>query len=74
MSRKRKTKTPHEHPAPVVAWAGPSFKIGGWFTARRVESFRRAGFRAWCAAQGIDGERPLREWDQHFSRFQAAPT
>ena len=77
-SRKRKrttTKPPKPAaPPPPVQWSPPAFSLDSWFTARGVPGFRRAGFRAWCGVEGIEGDRPLREWDEHFSRFQAAPT
>jgi len=77
-SRKRKRNTTKPPPAlpppPPVQWRPPAFSLDSWFAARGVPGFRRAGFRAWCAGEGIDGDRPLREWDEQFSRFQAAPT
>lgn len=73
-SRKPKSTPPPMSEPPAVQWTPPGFRLDAWFVARGVPGYRRAGFRAWCGLEGIDGERPLREWDEHFSRFQAAPT
>lgn len=73
-SRKRDTTPQIEPTAAPVQWRAPAFSLEAWFIARGVPGFRRAGFRAWCEGEGIQGDRSPHEWDQHFSRFQAAPT